>query len=522
MTNATEEKKSSDYHILVAAGNAGQLDTLLSFARRLLSRREGRITLLAVTPDGERPPWLVSNESPDLHIITQQGTDAGPVILKAVRQANPDLLLLGWQGTSPGMARYLQNRTLDNVLLHARCNVAVIHGSAPEKIERILIPVSGGPNASLALELALQLAPEAEITTLYIARLTGGAPEIHVGRQRLRTFLETYPDNPRLHPKVVSSAGIVPGILKEAGAGCDLTLIGATQESLLDRLLFGNVPQAIALKNPGTTIIVKRRRLMLQSLWPRTWRVLDAFFPSLTPKERAGVIREMRNATRQSSDFFVMISLSALIATLGLFLNNVAIIIGAMLIAPLMSAIMGVALGISQGDGRLLWTAANTTLRGLFTAVLVSLLFSFLVPIPQANAEILSRSAPTLLDLVVALASGAAGAYATCRRDVSGALAGVAISVALIPPLSTVGIGVRIGDYQIAGGALLLFATNVVAIIAAGGLVLLLVGFRPPQTRKGSTRIFQRGVATTILLLVAISIPLGILTFHSVDRKSVV
>lgn len=516
----TTEKPDTTYHVVVAVGTQDWLDTLtlLPLAKALARSQQGRITILCVTPDGEQPPWLDRSEigdAPPDRVLTVAGTDVGAAILDVLRRETPDLLILGWSDSSD-TARYLQGRTLDRVILNAPCNVIAVHGQPTEEIKRVLVPVAGGLNSELALELATGLTPGAQITALYVARTALGPAEVLVGQERLRERLAPWEDNPNVQAKVIQSPAIALGILTESASGYDLIFLGASNESVLDRLLFGNLPQTIASRFAGPTLIVRRKKPILNTLLPRTWWTLANLFPAMTNRERVEVIREVRRGTRPGADFYMMLGLSAAIAALGLLLQSAPIIIGAMLIAPLMLAVMGIALGIVQGNAQLMWAAANVTLRGAIAAIAIGALVALLVPDPQPGAEILSRTQPTLLDLLVALASGAAGAYALCRRDVSDALGGVAIAVALVPPLATTGIGLRLRNSAITSGALLLFATNVIAIVAAGGLVLLLFGFQPPLARESRTRAFRRGIATTILLLIAISLPLGILTIRSV------
>ena len=120
----------------------------------------------------------------------------------------------------------------------------------------------------------------------------------------------------------------------------------------------------------------------------------------------------------------------------------------------------------------------------------------------------MARSQPTLFDLVVALASGAAGAYAVARADVAAALPGVAIAAALVPPLGVIGIGLSMGELGVAGGATLLFATNLVAIALSGAITFLLLGFRP-GARGAREMHLRRGLIVTIVLFVLVSIPLA-------------
>jgi uncharacterized hydrophobic protein (TIGR00271 family) len=395
---------------------------------------------------------------------------------------------------------------------------------------KILVPMRGdikrgGVNAALAAELALNLSPDAQVTALNVAPLSRGRAGVHLGREQLSQAAKPWEGDERIHPKVVQAPGVVGGILSEAKHGYDLLLIGASGESYIDRMLFGNVPQTIASGSPIPTVVVKRRIEWEENLMRRTWRRFVDALPSLTVSEQAEVYRSIRRGARPNIDFYLMIGLSAMISALGLLLNSPAVIIGAMLVAPLMSAIVGLGLGVVQGDVRLLRLAAGATARGMLLAIavgamvgLIGSLVGLISPGASPNAEILGRTNPSLLDLGVALASGAAGAYALCRRDVSASLPGVAIAAALVPPLAVVGIGLALANGQITGGSLLLFLTNLIAISAAGGLVFLWLGFRPELDVQSRARVFAGGVASVVVLLLAVTLPLGLLTTSSLRQ----
>jgi uncharacterized hydrophobic protein (TIGR00271 family) len=426
------------YHVLVAVGDREQLRPLLAVGGALTRVQGGGVTLLCVTPDGARPDWLVVPEprgDVPVNVLVRPGRDAGAVILATVRADPPDLLLLGWRG-SPGRGRYLLGSTLDPVIRYAPCDVAVARandgpgGPAGRDlaqvlgdVRRVLVPAAGGPNAPLALELALHLSPDVQVTALYVARDALGQAEVALGYERLNTTLSPWADESRVQSKVVQATAIIEGILAEAGAGYDLMLIGATRESFIDRVLFGNVPQAVAIRASVPIIVVRHRAGRVETLLRRAWWGLFDALPTLTIAERAEVYRDVRRGARPRVDFFVMSGLAAAIAALGLLLNSPAVIIGAMLVAPLMQAVIGLGLGVVQGDLRLLRLAISATLRGALLAIAVSLLMGLVVPDGSPTAEMLSCARPTLLDLSVALVSGAAGAYALCRKDVSGASA---------------------------------------------------------------------------------------------------
>jgi len=185
--------------------------------------------------------------------------------------------------------------------------------------------------------------------------------------------------------------------------------------------------------------------------------------------------------------YWLGILFSAGIATLGLVLNSPAVIIGAMLISPLMNPIMATGLGLATGDLYLAFKALIKLLLSILVAVALSAVLVWTLPFHSITNEILSRINPTLLDLGVALLSGLAGSVAVTRSN-SGegvtTLPGVAIAVALMPPLCTVGFGIGSGwSWSIIGGASLLFLTNLVAIVFSAFLIFLLTGMNTSEVR---------------------------------------
>lgn len=180
----------------------------------------------------------------------------------------------------------------------------------------------------------------------------------------------------------------------------------------------------------------------------------------------------------------MLTALSCALATLGLIVNSVAVIIGAMLVAPLMGPIMGIALAsVARRPGlygrALLSLAAGTALAVAFSTLLAftarHLPFGALQVLPS---EVDARGHPSVFDLGIALVGGAAGAYSALRLKGAAALAGVAIATALMPPLCSVGIGIALNDGSLARGAGLLFLTNLVAITSAALAVFAALGLR--------------------------------------------
>lgn len=437
--------------------------------------------------------------------------------MSGIAQRTINLLVVGWNGQL-NQGRHLLGRNLDPIIQHAPCDVIVLHDRCPHHLKRILVPVAGGPNAPEAFGIAQALDPEAQITALYVASQRLGMRDVLLGEERLNTVTQDLPNAGIVRKQVVQAGDPVEGILDEAEAGYDLMIVGAGGGTVVDRFIFGDIPQALLMDSPIPVMIIRRRLTYLRTFGQRLWTRIFGLLPTLTIQEQAAIYKTMRRSSRPSTDFFVMITLTAGIAALGLLLNSPAVIIGAMLVAPLMTAILGMGLSIVMGDTRFFWISASTTVRGMLLAVITGLLVALVVPGDAVTNEILSRVHPTLLDLGVALVSGVAAAYAISRRDVSAALAGVAIAAALAPPLTTVGIGVQMRDWTIAGGALLLFLTNMVSIVASGGLMFFLLGFHPDPSRPGRSRILQRGVRSVAVLLLLVTLPLGLLTHQSLQE----
>ena len=187
--------------------------------------------------------------------------------------------------------------------------------------------------------------------------------------------------------------------------------------------------------------------------------------------------------------FTVLLFLSTIIATFGVVNDSTATVIGAMIIAPLMTPIMATAAAIVMG--KIDWSLRSFLL--VASGVLLVIITSFLIGAAvnaisiisfTQNSQITSRISPRLADLCIALASGAAGAFAMSRDDIADSLPGVAISISLVPPLCVVGIGLSAGQWSAAGGAMLLFLTNLFSILLAGGGVLALLGLGAAATQN--------------------------------------
>lgn len=218
---------------------------------------------------------------------------------------------------------------------------------------------------------------------------------------------------------------------------------------------------------------------------------------------------------RKRSAYWVLLGLAAIIATAGVFSDSTATVIGAMIVAPLMTPILGTALSLVLARRRSMLRSLTYVLGGALLVIAVGFLFGAIDPIglvSESNTQVAGRVNPRLIDLIAALATGSVGAFALVRSDVSDTLPGVAIAISLVPPLAVVGLLLEAGRYTEATGALLLFGTNVTAIIATGTVVLLLYRVRDVAQASGAEigELSGRTLAIVAGLVVLVAVPLSL------------
>lgn len=212
--------------------------------------------------------------------------------------------------------------------------------------------------------------------------------------------------------------------------------------------------------------------------------------------------RSLWRGAEPSFNYYVMLFLSGVISTLGLLAGSAAAIIGAMIVAPLMGPIIGVAFAITMGNRRLMKRAGLSVVTSVLLTVGTAYCICSIIGLNTLNAEILARTRPTLIDLAIGLAAGAAGSFAKTRKGVADALPGVAIAVALVPPLSVMGIGLAFEDQSVFLGSSLLFLTNLAGIVLSGGIVFIWQDY-------GSFKRAKRGLTASTVVLCLLAIPLG-------------
>jgi len=223
---------------------------------------------------------------------------------------------------------------------------------------------------------------------------------------------------------------------------------------------------------------------------------------------------------RRLTNFFALLLFATLIATYGVLSGSTATVIGAMIVAPLMGPIMATTAAVVMGSMSRALQALALVVAGILTVILFSYILSWVVPDVTisftSNAEITSRINPGLYALLTALGAGAAGAFITSRAEIADSMGGVAIAISLVPPLCVVGISLQQGQFDAAWGALLLFLTNFLAILLAGGVVLVVIGLGKLATTQNHARIRRGGFIVFVLGVLLVTIPLTLTTYQGV------
>ncbi len=238
------------------------------------------------------------------------------------------------------------------------------------------------------------------------------------------------------------------------------------------------------------------------------------WLPRATTEEFENLFTVLRENATLSSAFIVMMILSTLIATYGLFSDSSPVIIGAMILAPIISPIVSFSMGMVRYDKDMLKTGVITILIGTLVSLFFAAIVTFIIPMKVHTSVIDARLSPTLLDLGIAIFSGIAAAYAHAKEGIAKSLAGVAIAVALVPPLAVAGIGIGWMDWEVFSGAFLLYLTNLAGIILFSGLTFLLLGFAP----------FKRariGLVYSLLIILLVAVPLSF-SFNRIKQEALI
>ncbi len=234
---------------------------------------------------------------------------------------------------------------------------------------------------------------------------------------------------------------------------------------------------------------------------------LSKFILDLDGDKKEEIALSMVSGIKLKKLYWLELILSAIIATLGLLNNSVAVIIGAMLIAPLFIPIQSLSFGIINSQHKITWKSLKNIILSILIAIIFSWIFAFLIPSSNETSEMIARINPNILDLFIAIFSAIIAFLSILyKKELSMGIAGVAMSASLLPPLAVVGIELHLANYVAAWGSFLLFLTNIVAIIFTGIWLFFFFGFGTYQ--EDDKKIFKRNIVILAIILVMISVPL--------------
>lgn len=417
----------------------------------------------------------------------------------------------------------LQRATSATMILRIGAGDAQPADAASEvskKAPHILVPVDLDPVSFHALRVALDITrgEGSRVTALLALEEAAEDPKrdasgpfngdpIAVGERVLSRVIDALPakDRARVRARVVQ--GPSPrAVIQQEGADADLILCGGHRVRWRQGRMRGSVSSFLLDQGEGPTVAVLRPPVAATyrlALW--FGARLRATIPQMERDARVELVQRIQSSSTWNFDFIALVCLSTLIATFGLIQNSAAVVIGAMLVAPLMTPLVGAGLALVQSNPQLIRGAARTLVLGFLLAFALAAITGLLVPGLTITDQIAARARPGVLDLLVAGLSGIAAAYAMTRKELSAALPGVAIAAALVPPISCAGIGLAAGEYWVTAGALLLFVSNIVAIVLGSTWSLWLTGVRVAHAH-GTAGLW---IFNVLVPLVAVTVMLG-------------
>ncbi len=479
-------------HVLVPIATADSAQEIIDLAFTLMKPGEGHVTVLGNPPIETED--AASNYAEIAAVVQKYINEGRPIrlrtkitgtvtrsILEAVREWAIDVLLLPLYRSSENDEPSIGN-VVDNIVATSSCSVLMYRPAEATRISQIVVPVLHEAEESLAKEFRAFLGSRFDKPTQLLAYQTAYEQQ-------------TKPDNILL-----------------AIAVSDRSNWESWEEIVAaDQRILGQDTALLVLFLPEGTVRPPK-------IWEKAKNWLN---PKVAPYEEAELVALQEESGVVSLDYVVLITIAAILASLGLILNSNAVIIGAMLVAPLMAPLIAFSTGMAIGDLRLTRRAVIALLVGIMLALGVSYLIGLFSATTIITSEMAARGNPTFLDLMVALASGAIGAYAAGRKSISSAAAGVAIAAALMPPLCTVGLAYAFGDSALTRGAFLLFITNIISIILAATLTFFWLGLRSYETDEKTKRERQRTSNILIGFFIAILVVLWVRQYQSINTTRI-
>jgi uncharacterized hydrophobic protein (TIGR00271 family) len=436
--------------------------------------------------------------------------DPTPVaeILAHVRERNSRLLVSG-PFALPTVSGKAQ--TLDELVRSSPCQTfAVVYGGkAPSEVKRVLFVPTEDDHDRSALRLVDRLRQRLRV------HVTIGAVEDETGAKAGQTGKNYI--GALLHDEALDQedfeAKVVVDRLKHRGIIAlvedhDLVVTGfnaASRMRLLEQSL-GDTTVAIVKRTP-----------------PLSKRAIADWLPRINPADLADLLHALRLGSKWGPDFVGMLGLAAAIASLGLLQNSPAVVIGSMLLAPLMTPMIGLGLALGQANMEWMRLCGKSIGLGFLLTLAVSYLIGIIIPTGATlSEEVVARGWPNVLDLLIAVFAAAAATFAMARPNISGAIAGVAIATALVPPICALGISLAHQEGLNALGASVLFFTNLIAIIVTSSFTFSFLGITASWALPRHRRLAVLGRWCLLAMLVVLAGPLSTTLVAQLDKgKSV-
>ncbi len=442
-----------------------------------------------------------------IHVHRALHPDSIAATLQQIRDEAPELVVAAAEDHSGKTgATYATNR----LLRQSPCNTAILFRNRKRTTQRprIFVAVSDNPHDVAAVYLAARMA-EAHETRVTVARAEPEDSEeaTEVGRRELQQLMrDAGVKRKNRIRRLVLRASDTAGIAEEMNKH-DLVLIGANNQRAV----------RLTLELTETPVVAVIKRAPPLRGWQRKNRSPE-WNPRLSPADYADLIQGLRHGSRPSVDFLIMLGLATAIASLGLLQDSPAVVIGSMLLAPLMTPMIGAGLALAQANPRLGWDSVRSIFFGSLLTLAVSYAIAVVTPGEEMTSQVLARGSPNLLDLLIALFSAFAAAYALARPNLVGAVAGVAIATALVPPLCSAGISIAYQQYSIAQGAALLFVTNLVAIVLGAAGTFHYLGVTAAEASETQRRWVKRALGVLGIAVIALAIPLGLALERNIEQ----
>jgi uncharacterized hydrophobic protein (TIGR00271 family) len=414
-------------------------------------------------------------------------------VLAHVRKRNIRLLVTG-PFALPLVGKNPQ--TSDELMRSAPCLtfVPLYGGKVPNEVKKILFVATGRANDRSALLLVDTLRQRFSAhVTMGLVEPETGAKEGEMGKSYIRSLLHDLSlEKEEFETKVVVDRlrhrGIIQLLEKH-----DLVVIGMDAASHVHPLRdsLGNTTVALVKRTP-----------------PLSKHAIVDWLPRINPADHADLVYNLRMGSEWGPDFIGMLGLASAIATLGLLQNSAAVVIGSMLLAPLMTPMIGLGLSLGQANLWLARLCGKSIGLGFLLTLAVSSMIGILTPAGATlPGEVLARGGPNVLDLLIAVFAAAAATFAMARPNIVGAIAGVAIATALVPPVCAIGISLAHGAMLNAFGASTLFFTNLIAIIVTSTYTFSLLGITASRVLPRARRRALLWRLSLVALLVVLAGP---------------